>query len=80
VDIDQLNPAHAGGRAHGRWKPVSRPRRVGQVSNLTYGGAPRARSFGSLAVMKRNMFWLGIDLKGFQPLHFIWQPCGNETH
>src|SRR4051795_11448361 len=25
--------------------------------------------------MKRNKPWRAIELKGFQPLHFTWQPC-----
>jgi hypothetical protein len=29
---------------------------------------------GSLTDMKRNMCCPAIDLKGFQPLHFSWQP------
>jgi hypothetical protein len=46
----------------------------------TYVAADRARVFGSLAVMKRNNLSPGIYLGQIQPLHFIWQPCGNETH
>jgi hypothetical protein len=53
-------------------------RRISSQSVANCENAPelnlaRAR-VGSLPVMKRNISRSGIDLKGFQPLHFIWQP------
>jgi hypothetical protein len=30
--------------------------------------------------MKRNKYLPGLNLKGFQPLHFTWQPWQKVAH
>jgi hypothetical protein len=54
---------------------LAKPRPTLQVKAAT----ARAR-VGSLTEMKRNNLLSGRHLKGFQPLHFTWQPYRNETH